>query len=317
MGFFTKKTIVVTGAYGFVGSRLVNVLRDTGAWVEAIGSLDLRDPENVAAIFDEAAMPIDLVFHCAARVGGIGANRATPETFYFDNVVMNAHIVNQCARLRIPKLVCLGSVCAYPKHTPAPFIEENIWEGYPEETNAAYGVAKRALLVHLQAARQQYGLNGVILFPTNLYGPGDSFDDRKSHVIPALIKKIAHAISHGEPKVTVWGTGSATRDFLYVDDCIRALMLVAEKYDDPMPLNIGSGREIQIAGLAFLLRDIMGYHGDLELDTTMPDGQPRRVLNSARARAALGWEPTTDLVDGLAATVEWYLREVMPKEVVR
>ncbi len=305
--YWKGKRVLVTGGEGFVGRHLRQVLANTNVYAPRSKS-DLRDRVTVAALF--FINRPDIVFHLAARVGGIGANRAQPADFFYDNALMNSFVVDAAAKRHGTKLVTLGSVCMYPKFAPAPFVEENIWQGYPEESNAPYGAAKRALLVQLQACRQQYDLNGIMLVPTNLYGPGDHFEESKSHVIPALIKKFVEAKARGEPTVTVWGTGKATRDFLYVEDAVEALVLAAEKYDRPEPLNLGSGVECSIAQLAETIKAVIGYEGEVVWDATQPDGQPRRVLDSSAAERALGWQARTALTDGLKKTIEWYREQV-------
>lgn len=300
--FWNGKHVLVTGGSGFLGSYLIPKLQAAGARVKAFSSdgCDLRYENHVQSLFSSQSH-FDVVFHLAATVGGIGANMQRPATFLYDNTLMNTLIVEHARRAEVGKLVAVGSVCMYPKWAPAPFIEENLWEGYPEETNAPYGVSKRALLVHLQAARLQYGFNGVMVIPTNLYGPGDTSD----HVIPDLIKRMAIAKQRDEP-LTVWGTGRATRDFLYVDDCAEALMSAGEWYQGIDPINLGSGVEVSIAGLVELLRKVIGFEGEVKWDGTKPDGQPRRVLNSNRAWHWLKWKATTTLEDGLRKTVAAY-----------
>lgn len=300
--FWNGKHVLVTGGTGFLGSYLVPRLQAAGARVKAFNSFecDLRYENQVIKLFSHNDR-FDVVFHLAAEVGGIGANMQRPATFLYDNTLMNTFIVEYARRTEVGKLVAVGSVCMYPKWAPTPFIEENLWEGYPEETNAPYGVSKRALLVHLQAARRQYGFNGVMVIPTNLYGPGDTSD----HVIPDLIKRMVAAKRNGAT-LTVWGTGRATRDFLYVDDCAEALMQAGEWYQGVDPINLGSGVEMSIAGLVELLRKVIGFTGEVKWDGTKPDGQPRRVLNSNRAWNWLKWKATTTLEDGLRKTVAAY-----------
>lgn len=303
MGYWEGKRVIVTGGPGFVGTHLVRKLRAAGAHGLAFGheAVDLRNAVDVEWCLRHEKQPIDLIFHLAATVGGIGANRHRPTDFVSDNVLMSTHVANMAREVGIKKFIGIGSVCMYPKYTPCPFVEENLWDGYPEETNAPYGVAKRLHLVHLQALRQQYGFNGIMLIPTNLYGPGDKSD----HVIPDLIRKMEQARLNGT-SLACWGTGTATRDFLYVEDAVDALMLAAEHYDEPEPVNLGSGQEISIAGLVELLKRITGYHGEVWWDASQPGGQPRRVLNSSRAKRAFGWQATTKLEDGLRATVDWW-----------
>lgn len=315
--FWKGKRVLVTGASGFLGSHLVPMLQGVGAEVFTVPHFDpltnfgydLTSGPDVAQMYTDAqrnmGMP-DFVFHLAATVGGIGANRQSPADFYFQNTLMNTYVAEYARRYEVGKLVAVGSVCAYPKYTATPFKEENLWEGYPEETNAAYGVSKRGLLVHLQAMRQQYGYNGIYLIPTNLYGPGDHSDPLTSHVIPALIRKIDEAQRAGLDTVEVWGTGSASRDFLYVADCAEALVMAAYRYNRPEPVNLGSGEEVCIAGLVEVLKRIMGFTGRIVYDPRYPDGQPRRVLNTSRAWDGFGWKASTKLEDGLRKTVEWW-----------
>jgi GDP-L-fucose synthase len=249
----------------------------------------------------------DVVIHLAARVGGIGANRAHPADFFYDNLMMGAQLMHESWRAGIDKFVAVGTVCAYPKHTPVPFRESDLWDGYPEETNAPYGLAKKMLLVQAQAYRAQYGFNAIYLLPVNLYGPGDNFDPADSHVIPALIRKIVEAKERNVPAVDVWGTGRATREFLYVGDAARGIVSAAERYDGSEPVNIGSGMEISIRELAGLIARIVGYDGQLAFDSTKPDGQPRRCLDTSRAEEWFGFRAETEFASGLQHTVEWYL----------
>lgn len=302
MGYWEGKRVIVTGGTGFVGTHLVRKLRAAGADVDLVNkTVDLREQDWVNVFMRNRAQYADVLYHLAATVGGIGSNRQLPAEFIYDNVMMSTQVADMARRVGIKKFIGIGSVCMYPKYTPCPFIEENLWDGYPEETNAPYGVAKRLHLVHLQALRQQYWFNGIMVIPTNLYGPGD----RSDHVIPDLIRKMEEARLNGT-SLTCWGTGQATRDFLYVEDVVDALMLAAEHYDQPEPVNLGSGQEISIAGLVEVLKGITGYTGDVWWDATQPDGQPRRVLNSSRAKRAFGWQATTKLEDGLRATVDWW-----------
>jgi GDP-L-fucose synthase len=266
---------------------------------------DLTDAAAVAQLFDTAAP--ELIIHLAARVGGIGANRERPADLYLANLLMGTYVIDEALRRETPKTVVVGTICSYPKFTPVPFHETSLWDGYPEETNAPYGVAKKALLVQAQANRAQYGQNAVYVMPTNLYGPGDKFHPAVSHVIPALIKKFVEAKERADAEVVVWGTGSATREFLYVDDAARGILLAAERYDDAEPLNLGSGEELPIRDLATMIAKIVGFDGDLVWDASKPDGQPRRQLDTTRAAEKIGFRATTSFEDGLAATVEWYL----------
>lgn len=305
--FWEGKRVVVTGGSGFLGSHLVPAMEDSGALVFAPSSADydLRDELDVLRMYNDAG-EIDVLFHLAAMVGGIGANRRSPADFYCYNILMNALVVESAWCFQVDKLICLGSVCAYPKHLSYSFQEHHLFDGYPEETDAPYGISKRGLLVHLQAARQQYGLNGIYMMPTNLYGPGDHFDQDTSHVVPALVCKFVEAVETGANEVVMWGTGIATRDFLYVADCVEALLLAAERYDGAEPINLGSGREVRIAWVVEALKTITGFEGEIVWDHSQPDGQPRRVLNSLRALHAIGWQASTKLEDGLRWTVEWY-----------
>jgi len=314
--FWKGKKVIVTGGAGFLGSHLVPRLTDAGAsvFVPRSAQYDLRTEDGVTRMFEDAG-PSNVLFHLAATVGGIGANQQRPADFIYDNLVMNALMVEQSRKAEVGKFVGLGSVCAYPRTMMVyPMREENIFEGYPEPTNAPYGIAKRALLVHLQAARRQYGFNGICLFPTNLYGPGDSFDPETSHVVPAIISKMVEARRQNKFELTLWGTGRPTRDFLYVEDAAGGLMLAAEKYNRPEPINLGSGRETTIAGLAEAIERIVEYEGQIVWDKSKPDGQPRRVLNSERAAYEFGWRAMTNLGEGLEKTVRWY-EEISEEEI--
>ena len=293
---------LVTGGGGFLGSRLVQLLGDAGhdVFVARRRDYDLTSSDDTARLFDDARP--ELVFHLAAEVGGIGANRANPGRFWYANLMMGAHVLEQSRLHEVAKLVIAGTVCSYPKLTPLPFREEELWNGYPEETNAPYGVAKKSLLVGAQAYREQYGLSTVFLLPANLYGPGDNFDLETSHVIPALIRKMVE----GRDQVVLWGDGSPTREFLYVEDAAEAFVLAAGRYDGPDPVNVGTGVEISIRELAETIRDLTGFTGEIVWDTSMPNGQPRRMLDASRAREAFGFTARTDLRDGLAQTVSWY-----------
>jgi len=299
--------ILVTGGAGFVGGFLVEQMKSRGytnLFIPRRRDFDLTREADVVRVYEEFNPTV--VVHLAAEVGGIGANRENPGRFFFANMAMGMHLIEQ-ARLRgVKKFLQTGTICAYPKFTPVPFQESELWNGYPEETNAPYGVAKKALLVMCQAYRQQYRLNAIYLLPVNLYGPRDNFDLRSSHVIPALVRKCVEAKRRGDEKITAWGTGSASREFLYVEDCARGLLLALEKYDSPEPLNLGSGREITIKDLTELVARLSGFAGRIEWDPTKPDGQPRRCLDVSRARQALGFSAVTTLEDGLAATIRWF-----------
>ncbi len=300
--------IVVTGGTGFLGSHLVEGLRRHGcSQVFPIGrrDYDLTDQRDTARMYRE--LKPDLVFHLAAAVGGIGANRDNPGRFFYENMAMGLHVVEEGRKAGVRKLVVTGTVCAYPKFTPVPFREESLWDGYPEETNAPYGIAKRSLLVMLQAYRQQYGLDGVMLFPVNLYGPRDNFDLHNAHVVPAMIRKFVEAHEAGAPEVVLWGDGSPTREFLYVDDCVRGHIAAAERLHRPEPVNLGTGREISTRDLAGKIAALVGYEGAIHWDTSMPNGHPRRCLDISRARQWLDFEPQVNLDEGLRRTIAWYL----------
>src|SRR5438270_1761514 len=310
--FWAGRRVLVTGGAGFLGSRVVDRIRAAGArdvMVPRSASMDLVDRDNCR----RAVKGVDLVIHLAAKVGGIGFNRENPGSLFFDNLMMGAQLMEEARLAGVKKFVGVGTVCAYPKFTPVPFHEDDLWNGYPEETNAPYGLAKKMLLVQAQAYRQQYGFNGIFLLPVNLYGPGDNFDPRSSHVIPALIRKIWSAKRDGEKAVDVWGDGSASREFLYVDDAAEAIVLAAERYDKPEPVNIGAGREIAIKELVALLCDIVGYRGAIVWDTSKPNGQPRRCLDVSRAEREFGFRARTDFEAGLRQTVEWWVAQAEPQ----
>jgi GDP-L-fucose synthase len=294
--------VLVTGGTGFVGSHLMKQLQARGidAYVPSRPDFDLTRADDVARAFGEARP--DVVFHLAAEVGGIGANRANPGRYWYANLLMGTHVIEQSRLDGVGKLVIAGTVCAYPKFTPTPFHEEDLWSGYPEETNAPYGVAKKTLLVGAQAYREQYGLDAIFLLPANLYGPRDNFHPTNAHVIPDLIRKMVDA----EGEVVLWGDGSPTREFLYVDDCVEGLLLAAERYDGQEPVNLGTGGEISIRELAKLIADVTGFTGDIRWDTSMPNGQPRRLLDTSRAEELFGFRARTPLREGIERTVAWY-----------
>jgi GDP-L-fucose synthase len=301
------RRVVVTGGAGFLGSFVVERLRARGVtdvFVPRSRAYNLVDREACRRLLADARP--DVVFHLAARVGGIGANRENPGLFLFDNAMMGLQLFEECRLAGVQKLVVAGTICAYPKFAPVPFREEDLWNGYPEETNAPYGIAKKLLLVQSQAYRDQYGMNSIVLFPVNLYGPRDNFDLRSSHVIPAMIRKCLAAREEGKDEVVLWGDGSPTREFLYVEDAAEGLILGAERYDASDPVNLGSGEEIAIRDLAHLVAEATGFRGRFVWDTSQPNGQPRRRLDTARARERFGFAAETPLREGLRRTVVWY-----------
>jgi GDP-L-fucose synthase len=303
----TRKRIVVTGGSGFLGRHVVAALQARGARAVLVprkAVYDLTREADVDRMY--ADMHPDIVIHLAAVVGGIGANREAPGRFFYDNVMMGAMVLEQARKAGVEKFVGIGTICAYPKLARVPFVEDDLWNGYPEETNAPYGIAKKMLLVQGQAYRAQYGFNAVHLLPVNLYGPHDNFDPSTSHVIPALIRKCIEAIDAGADEIVCWGTGNATREFLYVEDCAEAIALATERYDDGEPVNIGAGFEISIRELAGLIAELTGFRGRLTFDPAKPDGQPRRSLNVERARDAFGFSARTDFREGLVKTIDWY-----------
>lgn len=301
------KRILVTGGAGFLGHYVCERLRahDPAEIITPRSAHhDLTDQQQTAELFGETSP--DIVIHLAAEVGGIGANRANPGRYFYANAMMGINVIEQSRLCEVEQLTVVGTVCSYPKFTPVPFREESLWEGYPEETNAPYGVAKKALLTMLHAYRDQYGLNGIFLIPVNLYGPGDNFDPETSHVIPALIRKFSEAAESGADHVEVWGTGAASREFLYVEDAAEAIVIATQRYEGADPVNLGTGHEITIRDLVEMIARLTGFSGDLRWDTTKPDGQPRRGLDTSRAQSAFGWTAQTALEDGLKQTIDWW-----------
>jgi GDP-L-fucose synthase len=312
------KRVLVSGGAGFLGEPVCQLLRKRDVEdviVPRSVEYDLTDALAVRRLFEETRP--DVVLHLAAEVGGIGANRDNPGRFFYANMAMGLHMVEEARRQGVAKFVQVGTVCSYPKFTPVPFVEKSLWDGYPEETNAPYGVAKKALLVMLAAYREQYEFPGIFLMPTNLYGPRDNFDPQSSHVIPALIRKCEEARSAGEPSITCWGTGSASREFLYVDDCAEAVVAATERYENPEPVNIGVGKEISIRDLVGLIAQTTDFAGEIRWDTTKPDGQPRRVLDTTRATQEIGFHASTSFEDGLRMTVDWFREHVDVAETAR
>lgn len=307
MSFWANQRVVVTGGAGFLGSFVVEGLRARGCphiFVPRRRDYDLRDREAIRRLLLDTQP--SLIIHLAAVVGGIGANQKHPGQFFYDNAIMGIELIEQARQFNVPKTVVIGTICAYPKFTPVPFREDDLWNGYPEETNAPYGIAKKALLVQCQAYRQEFGMNAIFLLPVNLYGPRDNFDPETSHVIPALIKKCVDARDRGLSFIECWGTGSPTREFIYVADAAEGILLAAERYDKPEPVNIGSGFEISIRDLTQLIARLTGFLGEIRWDPTRPDGQPRRCLDTTRAWREFGFRARTPFEEGLRRTIEWY-----------
>jgi GDP-L-fucose synthase len=311
--FWANKRVVVTGGHGFLGSFVAEKLRERGTselFLPRSRDFDLRSSDDVERLFTETRP--DVVIHLAAVVGGIGANRRHPGRYFYENAIMGLQIIESARRHHLAKLVCLGTVCSYPKFTPVPFREDDLWNGYPEETNAPYGLAKKMLLTQLQSYRNEYGFPGIYLVPVNLYGPRDNFDLESSHVIPALVRKCVEARDSRASKIVVWGTGQATREFLYVEDAAEAIVLAAEEYDKPDPVNLGSGEEISIRDLVAQVKDLVGFTGSIEWDHTQPDGQPRRRLDTTRAQNEFGWSARTPIREGLEKTMAWFVENHEP-----
>ncbi len=310
----SSRKVVVTGGAGFLGSFVVARLRQAGCssvFVPRRAQYDMTLEEDNSRLFADARP--DVVLHLAAVVGGIGANREHPGSFFRDNLLMGVHLMEHARRAGVEKFVGVGTICCDPKHTPVPFKEDDVWNGYPEETNAPYGLAKKMLLVQSQAYRQQYGFNSIFLMPVNLYGPGDNFDPGSSHVIPAIIKKCFDAMREGRDEIVIWGTGNATREFLYVEDCADGIVRATESYDKDLPVNIGAGFEISIRDLVALITRLTGFAGRVTWDATKPDGQPRRCLDVSRAAAEFGFRATTPFEAGLRRTIEWYRANVLAR----
>lgn len=307
----SDKRIVITGGAGFLGRFVVEKLRARGCnciFIPRSKDYDLVEKEGVKKLYADTQP--DIVFHLAARVGGIGANQKNASRFFYDNLMMGVQLIEEGRNYGVEKFVCIGTICAYPKYTPVPFKEEDLWNGYPETTNAPYGMAKKVLLVQLQAYRKEYGFKGIYLLPVNLYGPFDNFDPSTSHVIPALIKKCFDAIREGKNEIVVWGTGKATREFLYVEDAAEGILLATERYDDPAPINLGAGFEISIKDLLDKIIELTRFKGRSVWDTSKPDGQPRRMVDTSKATEYFGFKAKIDFHEGLKKTIEWYKENI-------
>lgn len=305
--FWQNKKVLVTGGSGFLGTHLLNQLKELGADITSPlhADYDFVDGDQVRNLYKDFP-DTEVVIHLAAKVGGIGANREHPGSFMYDNLMMGVQLMHEAYKANIPKFVALGTVCAYPKHTPVPFKEDDIWNGYPEETNAPYGLAKKMMLVQSQGYREEYGFNSIFLLPVNLYGPGDNFDPASSHVIPALIKKCVDAVENGDDEIVVWGNGKASREFLFVDDVVEGILLASERYDKSDPVNLGSSYEVTIKDLVDIIVVATGFTGEVTWDTSKPDGQPRRKLDVTRAEKEFDFLSQTSFEDGLRTTIEWY-----------
>ena len=305
--YWHNKSVIVTGGAGFLGSHVVDQLRSVGCrkiTIPRSSQYDLTSQEAIRRLYTDARA--DIVIHLAAVVGGIGANRANPGSFFYQNIMMGVQLMEQARLFDIAKFVAVGTICSYPKHTPVPFKEDDLWNGYPEETNAPYGLAKKMIIVQAQTYRHQYGFNAISLLPVNLYGPGDNFDPASSHVIPALIRKCVEAREAGAEHIDVWGTGKASREFLFVEDAVEGLLLATEKYDSAEPVNLGNGFEIKTKELVQIIARLTGFAGELRYDHSQPDGQPRRCLDTTRAREAFGFVARTEFEQGLRRTIAWY-----------